>query len=123
MNLKLILLAPAFGLDGLWRKGAKWWGLLYWRLVGRIKYYHRGLGKKIRLDWNFFKTAEQMSWPELKHPTVILHGLEDDIVPFNNSIIASEGNEAVKLVEVDDGHRMLESLEEVRVAAEYLENA
>jgi pimeloyl-ACP methyl ester carboxylesterase len=39
----------------------------------------------------------------LNHPTVILHGTEDDIVPIENSRRISG---VTALIEIEDGHRM-----------------
>jgi dipeptidyl aminopeptidase/acylaminoacyl peptidase len=61
-----------------------------------------------------------MSWPELAHPTVILHGTEDDVVPIENSRKVAAGSELVELVEIEDGHRMLKSLDHLASAVEKL---
>jgi pimeloyl-ACP methyl ester carboxylesterase len=51
-----------------------------------------------------------MSWPELNHSTVILHGNQDTIVPIENSRkVAEEADWVVSLIEIDDGHRMQEA--------------
>ena len=62
------------------------------------------------LNWDFMQTPKQMSWPELNHPTVILHGIQDDVVPIENSqkIADTDGN-VIALMELDDGHRMQQS--------------
>jgi pimeloyl-ACP methyl ester carboxylesterase len=109
-KFSLLLIAPAFGLGDLWRDGAKPEGLVQWEKDGSIPYFMNGLGIEVTLDWEFFLSAERMSWPKLNHSTVILHGNQDTIVPIENSRkVAEEGNLVVSLIEIDDGHRMQEA--------------
>ena len=105
--MSLLLLAPAFGLADPWRTGAGKVRLAIWRLFGSAPYYHRGRDDKIRLPWDFIEAADKMSWPSLAHPTVILHGLQDDSVPIENSRrVSAESEHVVALIEIEDGHRM-----------------
>lgn len=106
-KFSLLLIAPAFGLGDLWREGAKPEGLAQWERDGSIPYFMNGLGIEVTLDWEFFLSAERMSWPKLNHPTVILHGNLDDVVPIENSRkVAKEDTHVVELIEIEDGHRM-----------------
>ena len=54
--------------------------------------------------------------------TVIIHGLEDDIVPISCSIdyAARSGNDIVAFHQVNDGHRLAESHQEIIDAAQLL---
>ena len=107
LDLRLLLLAPAFGLSDLWREGAGEKGLAHWKAHGSVPYHHRGFEKDIMLGWDFIEAADRMSWPELTHPTVIMHGLQDDIVPIENSRrVTAENDHVVALLEIEDGHRM-----------------
>ena len=109
-NFSLLLIAPAFGLDELWRQGAKEEGLAKWKHEGSIQYFHNGFGHDITLYWDFFVAAEKMSWPTLNHPTAILHGNLDDVVPIENSRkVAKEDARVEVLIEIEDGHRMQEA--------------
>lgn len=118
----LLLIAPAFGLDDLWRAGAPEGGLAHWKKEGSIEYFMRGLDKEVTLGWDFFVAAEEMSWPELAHPTVIIHGNQDDVVPIENSRkVAAESGRVVKLIEIDDIHRMQKSMPYFKDAAALLE--
>lgn len=119
-NFALLLIAPAFGLADLWRKGAGEDGLAEWKEHGEAPYFHHGFEENIMLGWDFMESAELMSWPELAHPTVILHGTEDDVVPIENSRKVAAGSELVELVEIEDGHRMLKSLDHLASAVEKL---
>lgn len=109
-KFSLLLIAPAFGLGDLWRDGAKTEGLAQWEKDGSIPYFMNGLGIEVTLDWEFFLSAERMSWPKLNHSTVILHGNQDTIVPIEYSRkVAEEDDFVVSLIEIDDGHRMQEA--------------
>ena len=80
-----------------------------------------GVGIEVTLDSEFFLSAQRMSWPKLNHPTVILHGNQDTIVPIENSRkVAEEDDFVVSLIEIDDGHRMQESLTVFTKAASIL---
>ena len=121
-NFSLLLIAPAFGLDELWRQGAKEEGLAKWKHEGSIQYFHNGFGHDITLDWDFFVAAEKMSWPTLNHPTVILHGNLDDVVPIENSRkVAKEDARVVALIEIEDGHRMQEACFQFEEVAKILD--
>jgi pimeloyl-ACP methyl ester carboxylesterase len=65
-------------------------------------------------------SAKKMSWPNINHPTVIIHGVSDDIVPIESSRKIAESNSNVKLIEVEDGHRLVNSLQFIPIAAEQL---
>ena len=74
----------------------------------------------IRLNWDFMTTAKLMSWPKLNHPTVILHGIADDVVPIENSQrVATDQSNVIQLMEIEDGHRMQKSTEYFEEAARY----
>mgnify|MGYP001178744191 CR=1 FL=1 len=101
----LLLIAPAFGLAEMWHNRLSIEEMNQWELSNA--YTYRGFELEMNLDWDFMKTAELMSWPNLEHPTVILHGLQDDVVPIEHSrrIAASESN-VISMLELEDGHRM-----------------
>jgi pimeloyl-ACP methyl ester carboxylesterase len=121
-KFSLLLIAPAFGLDDLWRVGAGPEGLAKWEHDGSGQYFHSGLGHEITLDWDFFLAAEKMSWPSLNHPTIIFHGNQDDVVPIENSRkIAKDDEHVLSLIELIDGHRMQEAISRFEEAAEILE--
>ena len=68
---------------------------------------------------DFMQTADKMSWPELNHPTVILHGTQDDIVPIENSRrVAQQNSNVVALMEIEDSHPMQEARGHFAKAAE-----
>ena len=63
-------------------------------------------------------SAKRMSWPEINHSTVIIHGVSDDIVPIESSRKVAKSNSNVELIEIEDGHRLVNSLQFIPIAAE-----
>ena len=59
-----------------------------------------------------------MSWPKINHPAVIIHGIYDEIVPIESSRKIAESNLNVELIEVEDGHRLVNSLQFIPIAVE-----
>ena len=107
VNFGLLLIAPAFGLAEMWNSAISKEEMKVWKMSGGRSYHHHGFGYDIKLGWDFMEAAEKMSWPQLNHPTVILHGTKDDIVPIENSRrMANEDNCVVSLIEIEDGRRM-----------------
>jgi len=106
-NVRLLLLAPAFGLADNW-EGLGEAGKNAWKQTGERRY--TGFELDIMLPWEFMESAEKMSWPNPAHPTAIMHGIYDEVVPIRCSRSVSEESAIVVLHEVDDNHRMKESL-------------
>ena len=101
----LLLIAPAFGLAEMWHERLTTSEMSDWEK--NDAYAYQGFELDISLAWDFMQTAERMSWPKLNHPTVILHGIQDDVVPIENSRrVASDDENVIALMELEDGHRM-----------------
>ena len=104
----VLLIAPAFGLAEMWHERLTTSEMAEWERDDAYPY--QGFELNISLEWDFMQTAERMSWPKLNHPTVILHGTQDDIVPIENSRrVADENSNVIALMEIEDGHRMQEA--------------
>ena len=113
----LLLIAPAFGLAEMWHDRLTVAEMGEWEREDA--YAYRGFELNISLGWDFMQTADKMSWPELNHPTVILHGTQDDIVPIENSRrVAQQNSNVVALMEIEDSHRMQEAKGHFAKAAE-----
>ena len=117
-NLRMVLLAPAFGLAENFRSITGEPGLIEWKNTGSSQYFHHGFGHEVEFGWDFITSADEMSWPNLHHPTIILHGSQDEIVPIKSSRKVSESNELVELIEVEDGHRLADSLHFIPLAVQ-----
>ena len=118
----LLLIAPAFGLEEMWNDRLSADEMNQWEASNAYQY--RGFELKMTLGWNFMQTAKQMSWPKLNHPTTILHGTQDDVVPIEYSRIISEREaNVIAMMELADGHRMQQSKTHFARAAEICLNS
>lgn len=109
--LRLVLLAPAVGLHRLWaeRLGAE--GMDTWRQMGTLLYRHQGVGRDIQIPWRMYAEAEAAAEVALSHPAIVIHGLDDDVVPMANSVALAQRSPGLRrLVLTPDGHRLLDSL-------------
>lgn len=107
----LILLAPAFQLAARWR--AQLAGELdAWRHTGWRTVIDRTTNHPARIDFGFLEdiTAVDVGFPDVRVPTLILHGINDDVVPVEHSRRFAEGKRHVRLVELDDDHELVGSL-------------
>ena len=108
---KLVLMAPAFQLVARWREmlGAEFEA---WRASGWREVMDFTTKQPARVDFGFVADAEaiDVGYPDVRVPTLIVHGIHDDTVPVAHSRRFAEGRPNVTLVEVDDGHELIASL-------------
>ena len=108
---RLALLAPAFGVYDTLASQIGDQAMEMWREDGVRSFIPPDWEEEVLLSWSFMEDALACGWPVLQHRTVILHGRGDDVVPVENSYKASRESGTPDLVEVDDGHRLAESLD------------
>ena len=123
LDLRLLLLAPAFGYPELVSATLGKAGMLAWETNGTHAFHPPGWDQEIVLPWSFVEASRPLAWPDLPHPTVILHGTEDDVVPLENSLLAAAKNPGVHVEEVVDGHRLHASLPRLLPLSDRLRNA
>lgn len=117
----LVLLAPAFRIVERWRArigDAEWdaWRTSGWRAID--DYAER---RASRVDFAFVEDAARVDaggggWPDVRVPTLIVHGVHDDVVDIDLSREWAAGKRHVRLIEVADGHELGASIP--RIAAE-----
>lgn len=117
----LVLLAPAFRMVERWRLrlGEEKWES--WRTSGWLPIFDHARRCDARVDFGFAEDATAADaandgWPDVRVPTLIVHGVRDDTVDVELSRSWARGKRHVRLVEVDDGHELVASLP--RIAAE-----
>jgi uncharacterized protein len=105
----IVLLAPAFQLIARWRELPGWddWRRLGWREIHDYK-----TNRPARIDFGFADEAMaiDVGYPDVRVPTLILHGADDEIVSISHSRTFAAGKPHVRLVELDDGHDLIASL-------------
>jgi pimeloyl-ACP methyl ester carboxylesterase len=116
----LVLLAPAFGLARRWRERLGAAGIEAWRKSGWIGVRDHVTGSPARLHYGFMEEVERMDAqdagvPEVRIPTLIVHGVHDEAVSIDFSRAFARGKRHVRVVDVDDGHALLQSLDRVTV--------
>jgi uncharacterized protein len=105
----LVLLAPAFLLIDRWRALPGW---DEWQRTGWREIHDYATNRPTRLDFGAAEEAMaiDVGYPDVRVPTLIVHGVHDDAVPIEISRTFAQGKRHVRLVELDDGHDLIASL-------------
>lgn len=105
----LVLLAPAFRLIDRWRELPGW---ADWRRTGWREVHDHATQRPARIDIGFADdvAAIDAGYPDVRVPTLILHGTGDDVVPIEHARVFARGKPHVQLVELVDGHELIASL-------------
>lgn len=119
----LVLLAPAFRLIERWRArmGEREWGA--WQARGYLEIDDYAEKRRARVDFGFVEDAlavesEGGGWPDVRVPTLIVHGVHDETVDIATTRAWAQGKRHVRLVEVDDGHELARSLPRIESEAD-----
>jgi pimeloyl-ACP methyl ester carboxylesterase len=107
----LILFAPAFQLVERWRV-ALGDAFTDWERSGSREVLDYTTGQPAHVDFGFVEDARavDVGFPDVRVPTLIIHGIHDDVVPIDHSRRFAAGKRHVRLVEVDDGHELVTSI-------------
>jgi len=112
----LVLLAPAFQLVSRWRAriGEDEWRA--WEERGWLEVDDYASGGRARVDFDFTNDVARIDsspFPDVRVPTLIIHGTRDDVVSIDRSRDFAQGRPNVRLVPVDDGHELTASLDPI----------
>jgi pimeloyl-ACP methyl ester carboxylesterase len=102
---RMLLLAPAtVWLDG----GLSDDALAEWKAAGATSIFHPAFGKAIPIHYGLQRDGQRYYEPvPPRAPTLIIHGVDDQAVPFDHSrAYASTYPDDVRLIEVDAGHNL-----------------
>jgi uncharacterized protein len=111
----LVLMAPAFRMVERWKARLGQAALGHWRETGWLEVDDYATKTRGRVDFGFLEDAaaveaelDQQSggWPDVRVPTLILHGRGDTVVDIATSRQFAAGKRHVRLVELDDGHEL-----------------
>jgi pimeloyl-ACP methyl ester carboxylesterase len=119
----LVLLAPAFRLAERWRARLGEAAMQRWRDSGWLAIDDHLTGQVCRVDHGFAEDAAAVEaddggWPDVRVPTLIVHGRLDQVVDIALSRVFAAGKRHVRLVEVDDGHELTATLPRILAEAE-----
>jgi pimeloyl-ACP methyl ester carboxylesterase len=119
----LVLLAPAFRIADRWplRIGAD--AFRAWEETGWIEVHDHAHGAPARMHFDFIRDAREVDsrsggWPDVRVPTLVVHGARDDVVDPALSRAWAAGKRHVRLVEVDDEHELAASIPIIIARAE-----
>lgn len=111
---KLVLLSPAFQFPTVVERMLKQDGedntLATWQEKGMWSFFRGGLQVHYGLIEDYQQHPEQ---PDVPCPTLILHGLKDDIVPIEIARNYAAARDLVEMVELDDNHLLTKSMPDI----------
>ncbi len=119
----LVLLAPAFRIVEQFRRLAGPEGWKRWQETGRAEIDDHAEKRRTHVHFGFIQDAEPIDarsggWPDVRVPTLIIHGRQDDTADLALSRAWAQGKRHVRLVEVEDGHELVRSLERISAEAD-----
>lgn len=119
----LVLLAPALRLAERWRARVGEAAWRSWQRTGWLDIEDHAEKKAARVDFGFIEDVAAIDersggWPDVRVPTLIVHGARDEVVDVACSRQWSSGKRHVRLVEVDDGHELTASLPTILAEAD-----
>jgi len=111
----LVLLAPAFQFLAQWLPRLGPDQLAAWQSKGTLAVFHYSEQRNLPLYYDFVKDAQQYQDEALKHvvPTLVIHGIHDDVISVDASRAYVASRPWVTLVEVDSDHALVDVQDEI----------
>jgi hypothetical protein len=111
----MVLLAPGFRLAEQLAKKIGEEGMRRWREVGFLETHDYAKNAPAKVDYAFYEEAERLDargsgWPDVRVPTLVVHGVNDDTCDVNVTRSWAKGKRNVRFIEVADGHELTASL-------------
>jgi pimeloyl-ACP methyl ester carboxylesterase len=104
---RLVLLAPAFEFSQRLALNIGAEAIADWQTHGSLDFYHYGFKQVVQLQYEFFADAQTHTEKSLQRqvPILILHGLNDEVVPasVSQSFAASRPHVTLELLDSDHG--------------------
>jgi pimeloyl-ACP methyl ester carboxylesterase len=108
----LVLLAPAVDFATRWREREGEERLAKWKRDGVMETFHHGLKQNTLIRYDLMEDAPNHEpWPKVSAPTLVFHGVRDEVVPQYKVEHWVSQNPTARLRLVDAGHEFLECLE------------
>jgi uncharacterized protein len=108
---RLVLLAPAFQfLLNYWQLRLGTVQMQQWQTTGSLLTYHYGAQKRLPLSHQFVTDLAQYDEAIIQRPlpTLILHGRQDDVIPFQASRDFAASRPWVRLIELESDHALVD---------------
>ncbi len=108
----VVLLAPAIGLAHAWKARLPN-AVEGWRRTGWLPVADHALGGISRVDIGFLDdidAVDAMGDPQVSAPVLLIHGRQDEVLPIDGSRRWASGRANVRMIEVDDGHQLTDSI-------------
>ena len=112
---RLIFLAPAFEFLSHWLPKLGEQQLGQWQETGYLSVYHYGEGRTLPLHSQFLVDLHQYQENRLQRPvpTLILHGLDDEVIPIQSSRNYASDRPWVDLIKLESDHALTNVMPEV----------
>ncbi len=110
---KLVLLCPGFELASRWPAIVGPERMARWKREGSLL-FPDGEGRPVPVHYAFYEEGRTLpERPRVTCPARIYHGVHDEVVPIETSRAYVEENPHVELVELDDDHALLASIDRI----------
>ena len=114
---RLVLLCPAFDLAARWPQLLPPGSMETWAREGALS-MPDGAGVPQPVHYRFYEESRQQpAFPDARCPTLVIHGTRDERVPIEGSRAWVAARPNATLIEVDDVHDLLSSLDEIEARA------
>jgi pimeloyl-ACP methyl ester carboxylesterase len=112
---RLVLLAPAFGFLGHWLPRLGTEAVESWQRTGQMPVFHYGEGRPLPLEYGFVTDAQRYPDGALRRPvpTLIVHGIRDEIIPIQSSRDYVARRPWAQLVSVESDHALTDVLDPI----------
>jgi uncharacterized protein len=112
---RLILLAPAFDFLAHWLPKIGEQQLNLWSQTGYLDIYHHAVKDLVPLHYDFLTDAQKYPLAEITRnlPTLIIHGINDDVVPIAASRNFATSHPWAELLEWDSDHQLTDRNQQI----------
>jgi pimeloyl-ACP methyl ester carboxylesterase len=109
---RLMLMAPAFGFLKRWPQGLGPNKMNEWRESGELEVFNYADQRMRKLKYGLIADgAKYEEYPDFHQPALIFHGINDDVVPVENSRQFAASHSAARLVEFESGHELTDVMD------------
>jgi uncharacterized protein len=110
----LVLMCPAFAFYRRWSEKLGRDAVEKWARNGEMPTQHFATGKMESIGWSLMADAQTLpEEPDLNQPTLILHGKQDEIVPFDGSVNYAATRPNIRLEAFDSDHSLGDVVDEL----------